>query len=117
MHCIRLLESDGLREDVYGVVAPGTRRSDVAKSLIRASLPEALIYACCYWVQHVVSGGEQIKDNSAVLPFLQKHILHWIEALSWLGKASDVIHNIVTLQSVVDVSHTQYSPITEHTHS
>jgi hypothetical protein len=29
-----------------------------------------------------------------------------MEALSWLGKASDVIHNLRFLQSVVDVSYT-----------
>jgi hypothetical protein len=106
MHCIRLLESGGLKEDVCGVVAPGTRRSEVAKSVVRASLPEALTYACCYWIQHVVSGRVQIKDDSAVLPFLQKHMLPWMEALSWLGKTSDVIHNLAALRSVVDVSGT-----------
>jgi hypothetical protein len=106
MHCIRLLESGGLKEDLCGVVAPGTRRSAVAKSKVRASLPEALTYACSYWVQHVVSGEEQIKDDGAVLHFLQKHMLHWVEALSWLGKTSDVIHNIAALRSVIDVSRT-----------
>jgi len=106
MHCIRLLESGGLKEDICGVVAPGTRRSAVAKSKVRASLPEALTYACSYWVQHVVSGEEQIKDDGAVLHFLQKHMLHWMEALSWLGKTSDVIHNIAALRSVIDVSRT-----------
>jgi type II secretory pathway predicted ATPase ExeA len=105
MHCIRLLESGGLKENVCGVVAPGTRRSEVARSVVRSSLPEALTYACCYWVQHVVSSEEQIKDDGAVLRFLQKHMLQWIEALSWLGKVSDVIHNIAALRSVVDVSH------------
>jgi len=106
MHCIRLLESGGLKEDICGVVGPGTRRSAVAKSEVRASLPEALTYACSYWVQHVVSGEEQIKDDGAVLHFLQKHMLHWMEALSWLGKTSDVIHNIAALRSVIDVSRT-----------
>jgi hypothetical protein len=104
MHCINLLESGGLKEDVCGVVAPGTRRSEIAKSVVRASLPEALTYACCYWVQHVVSGEERIKDDSAVLQFLQKHMLHWMEALSWLGKTSNVIHSIAALRSVADVS-------------
>lgn len=69
-------------------------------------MPEALTYACSYWVQHVVSGEEQIKDDGAVLHFLQKHMLHWMEALSWLGKTSDVIHNIAALRSVIDVSRT-----------
>lgn len=83
MHCIRLLESGGLKQDVCGVVAPGTRRSAVAKSKVRSSLSEVVAYACCYWIQHIVSSGEQIKDEGAVHQFLQKHMLHWIEALSW----------------------------------
>jgi hypothetical protein len=104
MHCIRLLESGGLKEDVCGVLAPGTRRSAVAKLKVHSSLPEEVAYACCYWIQHVISSGEQIKDSDAVLRFLQEHMLHWMEALSWLGKMSDVIHNIAALRSVVDVS-------------
>ena len=106
MHCIRLLESGGLKEDICGVIAPGTRRSAVARSKVHSSLPEDIAYACCYWVQHVMSSGDQIKDSDTVLRFLQKHVLHWVEALSWLGKTSDVIHNIAALRSVVDVSHT-----------
>ena len=50
MHYIRLLESGGLKEDIYGVVALGIRRSAVEKSKVRASLPEALTYAYSYWV-------------------------------------------------------------------
>jgi hypothetical protein len=106
IHCIRLLESGGLKEDVCGVAAPGTRRSAVAKSKVHSSLPEDIAYACCYWVQHVVSSGERVKDDDAALRFLQKHMLHWMEALSWLGKASDVIHNIAALRSFADVSRT-----------
>jgi hypothetical protein len=109
-HCIFLLESSGLKEDICEVVAPGTRRSEVAKLTVHSYLPEDVAYACCYWTHHLVSSGKRIKDNDLVLPFLQKHMLHWIEALSWLGKASDVIHNIAALRSLVDVSHTPIYP-------
>lgn len=115
MHCIRLLESGCLKEDVCGVVAPGTRRSAVAKSKVHSSLPEDVAYACCYWVQHIVNSGEQIKDGGAVHQFLRKHMLHWIEALSWLGKASDVVQHVVALRSVVDVGHTLHGPAVQHT--
>jgi hypothetical protein len=104
MYCIRLLESGSLKEDVCGLVAPGTRRSEVAKSTVRSSLSEDVAYACCYWVQHFADSEERIKDDSAVHQFLRKHMLHWIEALSWLGRASDVIHNFAALQCIVDVS-------------
>jgi hypothetical protein len=74
MHCIRLLESGGLKEDICGVVASGTRRSEVAKSIVQSCLPEVIAYACCYWIQYVKGGVEQIKDDGAVHRFLHKHI-------------------------------------------
>lgn len=46
-----------------------------------------------------------MKDDGQVHQFLGKHLLHWIEALSWLGKASNVIFNLKSLKSVVDVSY------------
>jgi hypothetical protein len=82
MCCIRLLESGSLKEDVCRVVTPGTRRSEVAKSTVHSYLPEVVLYACCYWIQYIVSSGELIKDDGVVLPFFKKHILHWMEALS-----------------------------------
>jgi hypothetical protein len=106
MRCIRLLESGGLKEDICGVLRPGTRRADVAKSSVRTSLPEDVAYACCYWAQHILMSNNQLDDGDAAHQFLQKHLLHWMEALSWLGKASDVIHSLETLKSIVTVSHT-----------
>lgn len=106
MDCIHLLESGLLKEDVCEVINLGTRRSKVTRSKVRAYIPEAVEYACCYWIQHVVRSGKQVIDDGPVLRFLDKHMLHWIEALSWLGRASDVHLNIVALGSVVDVSHT-----------
>ena len=105
-HCLRLLGNGALKEDMCCVKAPGTLRASVEKTKVTSHLPREIEYACCYWVQHVMSSGEQIKDGDAVLRFLQKHMLHWVEALSWLRKASDVIHNIAALRSFVDVSRT-----------
>jgi hypothetical protein len=104
--CIRLLGSDSLKEDVCRVETPGKRRSEVTMPTVHFHLPEVVSYACSYWIKHIVSSGEQIKDDGVVLPFLQKHILHWMEASSWLGKTSDISHNIATLRSVVNVSNT-----------
>jgi hypothetical protein len=101
IRCIRLLESGSLKEDVCRVVTPGTRRSEVAKSTVHSYLPEAVSYACCYWIQHIVSNGEQIKDDGIVLPSLQKYMLRWMEDLSWLGKTSDVIYDVAAVRSVL----------------
>jgi hypothetical protein len=113
-HCLRLLSNGALKEDVCGVQAPGTRRAAIERRTVDEHLSDEVAYACCYWIQHFVSGKEQIKDDGAVHRFLQKHVLHWIEALSWLGKTSDVIYNIAALRSLIDVSHNQVSVTTRH---
>ncbi|KAK1062123.1 hypothetical protein LTR74_010556 [Friedmanniomyces endolithicus] len=100
--CIRLLDSGTLREDVCAIDDPGIRRAEVAKSTVHGSLPDAVAYACRYWVQHVVDSGEHVTDVGAVYPFLEKHLLHWMEALSWLGRASEIIHGLRALRSVTN---------------
>jgi hypothetical protein len=47
---------------------------------------------------------EYLEDDGDVHRFLKVHLLHWIEALSWLGKTSDVIRLLGSLQSIVIVS-------------
>ncbi|KAK4907944.1 hypothetical protein LTR49_023093 [Elasticomyces elasticus] len=101
-HCLRLLSDAALNEDMCRVKALGTRRAAVSKTKIAEHLPEEVAYACSYWVQHIVKSGEHIKDDGEVHQFLKKHLLHWIEALSWLGKASDVVHSLRALQSIVN---------------
>ncbi|KAK5741118.1 hypothetical protein LTS12_024699, partial [Elasticomyces elasticus] len=101
-HCLRLLSDATLNEDMCRVKALGTRRAAVSKTKIAEHLPEEVAYACSYWIEHVVKSGEHIKDDCEVHQFLKKHLLHWIEALSWLGKASDVIHSLRALQSIVN---------------
>lgn len=108
-HCLRLLSNGALREDVCYVGAPGTLRASIDRTEVASHLPEGIAYACCYWVQHASSGGGTVNDQDIVYHFLKEHMLHWIEALSWLGKASDVIHKLATLRSIVDVSHNQSS--------
>ncbi|KAK1813872.1 hypothetical protein LTR12_011704, partial [Friedmanniomyces endolithicus] len=100
--CVRLLDSGTLREDICAINNPGIRRAEVAKSTVHGSLPDAVAYACRYWVQHVVDSGEHVTDDGAVHPFLQNHLLHWMEALSWLGRASDIIHGLRALRSVTN---------------
>ncbi|KAK0277286.1 hypothetical protein LTR54_000799 [Friedmanniomyces endolithicus] len=101
--CVRLLDSGTLRDDICATNNPGVRRAKVAKTTVHDSLPEAVAYACRYWVQHVVDSGEHVTDDGAVYPFLEKHLLHWMEALSWLGRASDIIHGLRALRSVTNM--------------
>lgn len=103
--CVRLLGGGVLKEDLCDVKAPGTRRKDVSKAKIEVYLPGEVVYACCYWVKHLVASKQASSDHEEIYQFLMKHLLHWMEALSWMGKASDVIHILKTLESAIDVSH------------
>ncbi|KAI4841987.1 WD40 repeat-like protein [Aureobasidium sp. EXF-8845] len=103
-HCLRLLRGGTLMEDVCRIDAPGTRRAAISQAIIAKHLPGEVAYACSYWVQHISTSGERLKDDGVVHQFLKNHLLHWIEALSWLGKASDVIHSLGSLRAIVDLS-------------
>jgi hypothetical protein len=66
-----------------------------------------LRYACCHWARHLVlvkNLKEYISDSGCVYVFLQKHFLHWLEALSLMRRISDAFVSLDILRSVVNVS-------------
>jgi hypothetical protein len=102
-NCIRLM-SNSLKQDVCGQEAPGTLVADVGSSQIEQCLPPEVRYACLYWVQHLQKTGAQLYDNDHVHQFLQVHLLHWLEALGWIGKTSEGILAICSLEALIPVS-------------
>ena len=101
--CIRLM-SNSLKQDICGQEAPGTLVTDVESSWIKHCLPPGIKYACLYWIQHLQKGNTQFYDNDQVHQFLQEHLLHWLEALGWIGKTSDGILMILALEAQIRVS-------------
>jgi len=102
-HCIQLMSS-ALKQDICGVSAPGMLVTEIERHKVEQSLPPSLQYACLYWVQHMQKSGTQLRDNDQVHGFLQEHLLHWLEALGWMGKVSEGVHAIASLESLVLVS-------------
>ena len=94
----------GLRRDCLSKKTPGILRSEVRDDEVAEKIGASLAYACCHWVHHFVSSSPSLEDGSPVHVFLQTHILHWIEALSWLGRLSESISQIGMLLSVTKVS-------------
>ncbi|KAL4813122.1 hypothetical protein BDW67DRAFT_168863 [Aspergillus spinulosporus] len=91
--CFQTMRSH-LRKDICNLAHPGMRRADVEDQAIRQYLPPELKYSCRYWTQHFkqsqpLSLSSDIED---VRLFLQKHFLHWVEAMSLLGLISEVVH-------------------------
>ncbi|KAJ5737279.1 uncharacterized protein N7483_002404 [Penicillium malachiteum] len=84
--CLNVL-SKTLRRDIFGLKLAGTSTKD-----IRVPSPNPLApaeYACVYW------------DKEIVESFLQRKYLHWLEALSILGRLSDGIYAMKRLERFI----------------
>jgi hypothetical protein len=101
--CI-LLMSNSLKQDVCGLRCPGVLTTNIKSSQVDQCLPLEVRYACLYWIQHLQRSGAQLRDNDQVHQFLQGHLLHWLEVLSWIGKTSEGILAILLLEAQITVS-------------
>lgn len=101
--CLKLM-SDSLKENICGLQSPGMLRIEIDHIAINDNLPAEIQYACCYWVYHLEYGGSQTPDHGTVHSFLSKNLLHWLEALSLIGRLHESIAIISTLITLVDVS-------------
>ena len=87
--------------------APGSQTSQVENSWVEKCLPPEVQYACLYWVQHLQRGGSQVQvhDGKEAHQFLQAHLLHWLETLGWMGKTSEGIQAILSLEAYIPVGY------------
>ena len=100
--CIRLM-SASLKQDICGSDAPGALAADIDSSQVKRHLPHEVQYARLYWIRHLQQSDAQLYDDDQVHQFLQRHFLHWLEALGWMQKVSEGIQAVSALQSVVMV--------------
>jgi hypothetical protein len=101
--CLQLM-SEKLRRDICALHSPGTLAMEVKCDVIEMYLPKELQYACLYWVQHIQNSETQLEDDGQVHVFLQKHLLHWLEALSLMRKTSKGVLALISLDSMDAVS-------------
>jgi hypothetical protein len=102
--CIQLM-CQTLKKDICELHAPGSQAGQVESSWVERCLPPEVQYACLYWVQHLQRGGSHIRNSEEAYQFLQAHLLHWLEALGWMGKTSEGIQAILSLEAHVLVSY------------
>jgi hypothetical protein len=102
--CIQLM-SQTLKKDICEMHAPGSQASQVESSRIEKCLPPEVQYACLYWVQHLQRSGSQTYNGEEAYQFLQAHLFHWLEALAWMGKTSEGIQAILSLEAYVPVTY------------
>ncbi|EED11615.1 WD-repeat protein, putative [Talaromyces stipitatus ATCC 10500] len=79
---------------------PGILRAEVEERHVQQSIHPALRYACLYWVQHLQRSSQMIYDKDQVDNFMRQHLLAWLEALSWMGRAAESIQVVTCLQSI-----------------
>jgi hypothetical protein len=101
--CVRLM-STTLKRDICGLRRPGALANGVEGSRIKQFLPPEVQYACIYWVQHLQKSGAQLHDDDQAHQFLREHLLHWLETLSLIGKTSEGILAIISLEFYIPVS-------------
>jgi hypothetical protein len=102
--CIQLM-SQTLKKDICQLHAPGYQATQVESRHIQKCLPPEVQYACLYWVQYLQRSGSQAYDGEEAHRFLQAHLLYWLEALGWIGKTSEGIQAILSLEAHVPASY------------
>ncbi|POR38488.1 Uncharacterized protein TPAR_01313 [Tolypocladium paradoxum] len=100
--CLRIM--DRLKPDLCELQDPATPRSVIERQKLDACLPPDVKYACIYWIIHLHGAKAGIGDGGTVHTFLKSHLLHWIEAMSLIGRVSETFGLIKTLQSLLEPS-------------
>ncbi|RDK38749.1 WD40 repeat-like protein [Aspergillus phoenicis ATCC 13157] len=86
-----------LKENIYGLPHYGITTEEV-----QVPNPDPLIsvrYACRYWVYHLEQSGSTSTDMEDILSFFNTHFLHWLEAMSLLGRYPDIVRLVGQLKS------------------
>jgi hypothetical protein len=107
-----------LREDICDLQKPGALTSEAGAKISNSPLVR-MEYACCYWANHLADylakpdcsqrHGSSVCENGIVHIFFQDHLLHWLEAMSLLGKMSEAGQTVRVLQSMIKVNSFKWS--------
>jgi hypothetical protein len=93
----------GLRQDICSLLGHGVLRSEIDDGTVASTLPSELQYACRYWTSHLIQSQQDMLDGDTTHLFLQKHLLHWLEAMSLMRESSRCIHLLESLQALTGV--------------
>jgi hypothetical protein len=102
-HCLITMRHR-LKRNICDLSGYGTQRKEVSDQLIQQHLPPELQYSCRCWAYHLARCKITVAKVDDAYAFLQKHFLHWVEAMCILGLASEVVGIINILQSALHVS-------------
>lgn len=92
-----------LKKDICNLANPGMHRAGINPQHIHQYLPPELQYSCHYWIHHLKQSQASSSKIEDMRLFLQKHFLHWVEAMSLLGLVLEVVGMLDTLHTVIPV--------------
>lgn len=101
--CLQVMQHN-LKKNICKLSGEGITCQEISKEAINQYLPAELQYSCRYWTQHLVQSQDPVTQFDDVFYFLQKHILHWMEAMCILGIISEILEAFSRLQAVIQVS-------------
>ncbi|KAF1955560.1 NACHT-domain-containing protein, partial [Byssothecium circinans] len=102
----RLLDAmhSTLQRDMCSLQQPGAGTQEALGCFERSDLPQ-VAYACEHWIDHLEARAQGcddiLSDGDKVHVFLQKHLLHWLEAMSLLQKMPEAVAAMQKLQSIL----------------
>ena len=94
------LMTKSLKQDICSLDTQGVCVTEIDSSRVRQYLPQEIQYVCLFWIQHLQNSSSQVYVDVQVHQFLKAHVLHWLEALSWMQKTSEGMHAITSLESI-----------------
>ncbi|KAJ5720794.1 uncharacterized protein N7483_008728 [Penicillium malachiteum] len=98
--CLDVL-SETLRRDICGLSDQSSCAKDVEPARIDRDIPRHVHYACLHWVYHLQQAAIEPLDDGNVHEFLKVHLLHWLEALSLMGKMSEGMRRVIDFSSYI----------------
>ncbi|KAJ2978655.1 hypothetical protein NUW58_g7431 [Xylaria curta] len=98
--------SRALQENIYKLPSPGFRIDSI--DVPNPDPLDGVRYACVYWADHLENakhmGEQDLEDGGLVHRFLEKHLLHWLEALSLLRNLGSGIEALTKVLSLLQDS-------------
>lgn len=91
-HCIRMMD-ENLKRNICRLESFNTENMDIDQQTIEQHLCPELQYSCRYWTHHLKGSGDHMCEIE-IFPFLKRHFLHLLEALSLMGVLSEAVSMI-----------------------
>jgi hypothetical protein len=105
--------SNTLGRDMCSLRDPGWSIEQIG--LINLDPLAKIRYACIYWIEHLCEidgrlySEVDLCDNGTINLFLNKHLLHWLEALSLMRSMSSGVAMIRKLEDMLAVSSNSFT--------